>query len=59
MVITFIVQAYRVFGDTVMINNGKKEEIPTSKKFNHNDLKLTYSKIVYRHQYDFMSKNNK
>jgi hypothetical protein len=51
MVITFIVQAHRVFGDSVMIEDGKREEIPASKKFDHNDLNLTYSKIVYRQMF--------
>jgi hypothetical protein len=51
MVITFIVQAHRVFGNTVMIDEGKREEMPASTKFNHNDLKLKYSKIVYRQMF--------
>jgi hypothetical protein len=51
MVITFIVQAHRVFGDTVMIDDGKREKIPASSKFDYNDLNLTYSKIVYRQMF--------
>lgn len=51
MVITFIVQAHRVFGDTVMIDEGKRKEMPASTKFVHNNLKLKYSKIVYRQMF--------
>ena len=51
MVITFIVQAHRVFGDSVMIDDGKRQEMHASKKFDHNDLNLTYSKIVYRQMF--------
>jgi hypothetical protein len=51
MVITFILQAYRVFGNTVTIDDDKREEIHASSKFDYKDLKLKYSKIVYRQMF--------
>jgi hypothetical protein len=47
MVDTFIVEAHNIFGDTVMIEDGKREKIPASDKFDYNDLKLNFSKTVY------------
>jgi hypothetical protein len=51
MVITFILQAHRVFGNTVTIDKSKRQDIPASSKFDYNDLNLTYSKIVYRQMF--------
>jgi hypothetical protein len=47
MVETFIVEAHNIFGDTVMIEDGKREKIPASDKFDYKDLKLDFSKTVY------------
>ena len=47
MVDTFIIEAHNIFGDTVMIEDGKREKIPASDKFDYKDLKLNFSKTVY------------